>query len=66
MDTSNICCIVEKFFCDALVQEGKLADDNYLYVKQSTYLFGEIDKTNPRCDIVIRNTHETVSEPERN
>ena len=52
-DTSNVCSIHEKFFCDALVELGKLPDDSYKYVTQSTYRFGDFDKENPRVEIII-------------
>ena len=53
-DVSNICCIVDKFFMDALIDLGKLEDDNYLFLPKITYLFGEVDKENPRCLIEIK------------
>lgn len=52
-DTSNVCCIVEKFFNDALVEQGKIEDDNYKYVLGSQYLFGEKDIDNPRVEVKI-------------
>lgn len=52
-DVSNVCSIHEKFFADALVELGKLPDDNYQYLPESGYRFGEVDKTNPRVEIVI-------------
>lgn len=52
-DVSNICSIVEKFFADALVELGKLEDDNYQHLIGSSCLFGEIDKVNPRVEIFI-------------
>lgn len=52
-DVSNICSIVDKFFCDALVNQGKLEDDNYQIVRQVSYKFGEVDKDNPRVTVEI-------------
>ena len=52
-DTSNVCCIVEKFFNDALVDLGKIQDDNHKIVLGSQYLFGEKDITNPRVEVKI-------------
>lgn len=52
-DVSNIASIVDKFFSDALVELGKLPDDNYLYLPEVNYRFGAIDKTNPRVEILI-------------
>lgn len=52
-DVANTCCIVDKFFCDALVESNHLKDDNHDYLRQVVYRFGSIDKTNPRVDIYI-------------
>ena len=57
-DVSNVCSIVDKFFCDSLVNQGKLEDDNYQIVKQITYKFGEVDKDNPR--VVVELNGETI------
>lgn len=59
-DIANVCCIVDKFFCDALVESGHLPDDNYNYLTQVVYSFGSIDRTNPRTDIYIYG--ETLNE----
>jgi Holliday junction resolvase RusA-like endonuclease len=52
-DVSNICSIHDKFFSDALVEMGKIEDDNYLYIPEIDYRFGEIDKDRPRVEIRI-------------
>lgn len=52
-DVANVCSIVDKFFCDALVKNQKLEDDNYTIVKDVKYQFGEIDKENPRVTVTI-------------
>lgn len=52
-DISNICSIVDKYFCDSLVDLGIIPDDNFDHVKEVTYRFGEIDKNNPRVEVVI-------------
>lgn len=57
-DVSNICSIVDKFFCDTLVSVGKLEDDNYTVVKSVQYQFGSIDRVNPRVDVVIHSLKE--------
>lgn len=46
-DVSNICCIVDKFFSDALVEAGKLPDDNYKHVLGVSYEFSEVNKEDP-------------------
>lgn len=61
MDTNNICSIADKFFSDALVEAGKLADDNYHFLKKSTFEFAEVDKNNPRVEVHITGQ---IKEPE--
>lgn len=56
IDTNNVCSIADKFFCDALVEAGKLADDNYKYVIDSRFRFAEVDPMNPRVDVLIEET----------
>lgn len=53
-DIDNICSIHSKFFQDALVELGKLPDDNYRYIPKTIFTFGEIDKSNPRVEIQIQ------------
>lgn len=52
-DVANVCSIVDKFFSDVLVSAGKLPDDNYKILTSVAYGFGEIDRLNPRCDVII-------------
>lgn len=52
-DVTNVCCVVDKFFMDALVELGKLPDDNYEHLKYISYEFGGYDKGNPRVEIII-------------
>jgi len=53
IDRSNVCCIVEKFFCDALVELGKLEDDNDDFIISTKYKTGGVDKNNGRVEIII-------------
>ena len=53
MDRSNILCIVEKFFCDALVRAKVIKDDSDQYIEFSSYLTGGVDSKNPRVEIEI-------------
>ena len=53
-DVSNICSVVDKFFCDVLVSLGKIEDDNYRYLPKISYEIGEVDKDNPRVKIIIK------------
>lgn len=52
-DVSNICSIVDKYFSDALVEMGVIPDDDYEHVIGVQYLFGSIDKDNPRVEVEI-------------
>lgn len=52
-DVSNICAVVDKFFCDAFVSAKKLEDDNYTIVPGVEYIYGGRDPTNPGVEIVI-------------
>ena len=52
-DVSNICAIADKFFCDALKDQGRIPDDNYTIVLGTQYLFGEIDPHRPRVEARI-------------
>lgn len=52
-DTANICCIVEKFFCDALTHFNIIPDDNYNHIVGTSAIFGGIDRDNPRVDAHI-------------
>lgn len=56
MDLSNVCVIVDKFFCDALVEAGKLEDDNFKYLASIDYRFGGIDPQFPRCEVMLEPT----------
>lgn len=53
VDVANICCIVDKFFCDTLVHKGIIEDDNYNVIKKINYLFGKVDKNNPHVNVTL-------------
>lgn len=53
-DVGNFVSVVDKFFCDALVECGKLKDDNYIHVPGYSGEFGGVDKLNPRMEVIIR------------
>ena len=54
LDISNILCIVDKYFCDALVEAGLLEDDNFNHLPQVEFRFGAVDKENPRAEAFIQ------------
>lgn len=56
VDVANPCSIIDKFFSDALVENGCIADDDMEHVKEVTYRWGGYDKENPRVDILIKRT----------
>lgn len=43
-DISNVLSIVDKFFADALVENGNVPDDNYEHLKYVTYRYGGMDE----------------------
>lgn len=53
VDVSNVCSVVDKFFCDVFVNAGKIPDDDYEHLQKVTYEFGGIDPVNPRVDVII-------------
>ena len=59
-DISNVCSIVDKFFSDALVELGKLPDDNFKYIPEISYKIGEKDKDNPRVEIIIETLESSI------
>lgn len=53
VDIGNVLSIHQKFFEDALVEGGCIPDDSYDYLPEVAYRFGEIDKDNPRVEILV-------------
>lgn len=56
VDISNVCSIVDKFFCDAMVTRGVIVDDNYKFLKEVVYKYGGLDRENPRVMIKVEET----------
>ena len=61
-DISNVVSIHQKFFEDALVELGKLIDDSFTFISESSQSFGEISKDNPRVEITITATLKPLEE----
>jgi hypothetical protein len=57
-DVANICSIIDKFTCDALIELGIIKDDNHKILHQVEYRTGSKDKENPHCELEI--THMEV------
>lgn len=52
-DVANVLSIVDKFTCDALVELGMIADDNHKYIPEIVFLYGGVDKENPRAELIV-------------
>ena len=52
-DRSNVLSIHEKFFCDALVELGKLPDDCDRHIGETHYYTGGYDPNDPRVEIFL-------------
>jgi hypothetical protein len=52
-DTNNVCAVIDKFFCDALKELDRIPDDDFTVLTGTSFLFGAVDKTNPRVDVTI-------------
>lgn len=53
-DIDNILSIVAKFSCDALVELGRLPDDNYKHIVQVTGTVGALDREHPHIELRIK------------
>jgi len=52
-DLSNPCSIIDKFACDGLTHIGYWKDDNHSTIVKIKYTDSELDRENPRCDMII-------------
>lgn len=52
-DVANVCCIVDKFFCDVLTKEGKIPDDNPAHLQMVAFGYGGYEKGNAYVEAVI-------------
>jgi Holliday junction resolvase RusA-like endonuclease len=53
-DLDNVVSVISKFAQDALVELGRLPDDNYEHIVQITGTFGGVDRENPRVEMRIK------------
>lgn len=53
IDIANVLTIVDKFFCDVLVSEGKIPNDSFKYIKKITFSYGEPLPQNPHALCLI-------------
>ena len=54
LDKMNVISVVSKFLLDAITEYGCWEDDNDIYVKTETILPTELDKVNPRVEVIIK------------
>jgi Holliday junction resolvase RusA-like endonuclease len=54
LDKMNVISVVAKFLLDAITEYGCWEDDNDDYVKKETILPTELDRENPRVEIIIK------------
>lgn len=59
-DLSNVCCIVDKFFCDELTKACKIPDDNYDVIPEISYVFGGYRKNHPHVIATIYSIEELI------
>ena len=52
-DVNNVCSVADKFFCDVLQDCGIIENDNYNFLQNTYFGFGEIDSNNPRITVII-------------
>lgn len=53
-DLDNIGSVISKFTNDVLTEVGIIEDDNYKILTKITFVFGGIDKENPRCEVTLK------------
>lgn len=63
-DILNIGSVVDKFFSDTLVEAGVLQDDDYKHLSHVEFLFGGVDKVNPRVEAHITPLNNLMNQEE--
>ena len=54
LDKMNVISVVAKFLLDSITEYGCWEDDNDDHVKKETILPTELDKENPRVEVIIK------------
>lgn len=65
IDTSNVCAIVDKFFCDSLVTSGRIPDDNCTVVLSVDYRYGGYAKGDPHVVVTVEPVGTIYIDPEK-
>jgi hypothetical protein len=63
VDVNNVISIVDKFFCDTLVNLGKLRDDNRKVIAKTINQWGGVDPKNPRVEVTFSDYELVEEEP---
>jgi len=53
LDIDNVVSVHKKYFQDALVEMGRIEDDDFNWIVGSSESYGGVDKENPRVEITI-------------
>jgi hypothetical protein len=59
-DLSNMCSILDKFFCDALTEYGCIPDDNYDNIIHVEYVYKGVDSGKGRVEVCIYKEKENT------
>ena len=59
-DLGNVCSIIQKYTDDALISLGVIEDDNYLTVSEVIYRIADVDKDNPRAELIVQGAPERL------
>jgi Holliday junction resolvase RusA-like endonuclease len=54
LDKMNVISVVSKFLLDSITEYGCWEDDNDIHVKTETILPTELDRENPRVEVIIK------------
>lgn len=65
LDTMNVGSIVDKFFSDALVENGIIPDDDYKHVVGNSFSFGSLHPLDPHVLVTITETNRRKETPMR-
>ena len=65
IDVANVCCIVDKFFCDTLVNCNRLPGDDKDTISDVRYVWGGVDTKNPRVEVTLSDIELSAAAPDQ-